>query len=299
MEKEQEKSLRYVLTCVFLVGLTFPIVNNLPILIKAVYPEFLKCEWLRWFDGYIFEFLQLALLAAVFAVAYFLIGRKFKPASPDKSGTLGDCLGILSIICFISLVSDAVRSTVSVCDGLFETCTGSNNIVVVGSASFPSFLISVIIVPLVEEFACRQVVFKLVRPYGAGVAILVSTICFAFAHGTTYQVFSILIAGLSYGIIREKYGLWASIALHAINNFVSFSALIGGALLYILFLAMCIVTIVGTIYFVRNYMLQKKNIEMWLANIKSCTGIILTTPTLYVLLAACIANIVLVRCIYG
>ena len=77
-------------------------------------------------------------------------------------------------------------------------------------------------VPVVEELACRGLGFRLLEPYGQGVAITGSAVAFALAHGAVFDLPWILVTGLGLGYLRSRSGsLYPCVVLHAIVNGVA------------------------------------------------------------------------------
>ena len=94
------------------------------------------------------------------------------------------------------------------------------------------FLATVIIAPLVEEFAFRGAVLGSLRKFGDGLAITLSAALFGLVHGNLRQIPFAFLSGLVLGFIAVKSGsLWISALAHAINNGVAFvSTLLAGYL---------------------------------------------------------------------
>lgn len=85
-----------------------------------------------------------------------------------------------------------------------------------------SFISSVIIAPIVEEFIFRGILMgRLYNKYGMGKSVLFSSIIFLFMHLTINPM--LLLLGISCAILVYKYkSLIPSIALHACNNLIVF-----------------------------------------------------------------------------
>jgi membrane protease YdiL (CAAX protease family) len=79
-----------------------------------------------------------------------------------------------------------------------------------------------IVVPIVEEMACRGLGFRLLEAYGQRVAIVGSAIAFALAHGAVTDLPWVLVTGLGLGYLRSRSAsLYPCVALHAIVNGVA------------------------------------------------------------------------------
>ena len=75
---------------------------------------------------------------------------------------------------------------------------------------------------LVEEFANRGIVMGLLKPFGDGFAILVSSILFGVMHGNFEQMPFAFLVGLVLGYIRiATDSIWICILVHGFNNFIS------------------------------------------------------------------------------
>ena len=92
-----------------------------------------------------------------------------------------------------------------------------------GKQTVPMFVLEMlstaVLVPVMEEFAFRGVLLSALRKHGAGFAIVVSALVFAFAHGDFANVVFAFTAGLVFGFLYVRTGnLWVSICIHALNN---------------------------------------------------------------------------------
>lgn len=84
-------------------------------------------------------------------------------------------------------------------------------------------LVAVAFLPAVmEEFVFRGVILGGLRRYGVGVAVVASSLIFAFAHGDIASVIFAFVAGLAMGYLYARTGnLWLSVAVHFLNNLLS------------------------------------------------------------------------------
>lgn len=88
------------------------------------------------------------------------------------------------------------------------------------------FILSVIataIVPaLVEEYACRGVVFGILLKYGQAFALIASSIIFGVMHGNFEQMPFAFMVGIILGYIRIKTNsIWVCVMVHGSNNLIS------------------------------------------------------------------------------
>ena len=96
-------------------------------------------------------------------------------------------------------------------------------------ARAPAFVANVlaiaVFVPIVEESACRGVGFALLAPYGDRVALAVSSLAFALAHGAVLDLPWVLVTGLGLGYLRWRTAsLYPCVLLHATVNGVAIVA---------------------------------------------------------------------------
>ncbi len=81
------------------------------------------------------------------------------------------------------------------------------------------FLSTAVLVPVMEEFAFRGVLFSVLRKHGTGFAIVASALVFSLVHLDFSNVLFALVAGLVFGFLYARTGnLWVTICIHALNN---------------------------------------------------------------------------------
>ena len=88
------------------------------------------------------------------------------------------------------------------------------------AGAFAAYFASVaILAPIVEELMYRGLGFRLLAPYGAWVAILVTGLLFGAAHGLLIGFPILSLFGILLGWVRSKTGsVYPCIAIHAIFN---------------------------------------------------------------------------------
>jgi membrane protease YdiL (CAAX protease family) len=85
----------------------------------------------------------------------------------------------------------------------------------------------VVIAPVFEEFWTRGIMFDALKPYGAGMAIIISSLLFGLMHGSLYMLFYTTAYGFALGYIRYATGsLFTVTILHAIVNSIGAGALL-------------------------------------------------------------------------
>ena len=81
------------------------------------------------------------------------------------------------------------------------------------------FLSTAVLVPVMEEFAFRGVVFSALERHGTGFAVIGSALVFAFAHLDFSIVLFAFVAGLTLAFVYARTrNLWVTVAIHAVNN---------------------------------------------------------------------------------
>lgn len=89
--------------------------------------------------------------------------------------------------------------------------------------SLPLFLGAVVIAPLAEELLFRGLIFRLLRPFGDGWAIPLSSLLFALAHGSLFQMPYALVAGLFLAFAAAaSHSLLFPLLFHFLYNLLAF-----------------------------------------------------------------------------
>lgn len=137
----------------------------------------------------------------------------------EKVGFLGSLLCVLAglSICFLgNYPAMAVQSFF----GLFGyESAGSLTNVTTWQEFALEFFSTAIVVPVMEEFAFRGVLFSGLKKHGTAFAVVASAIIFSLLHMDFSNVVFALIAGLVFGVLYAKTrNLWLTILIHALNN---------------------------------------------------------------------------------
>ena len=117
------------------------------------------------------------------------------------------------------------------------------------------FFSTAIVVPVMEEFAFRGVLFSGLKKHGTAFAVVASALVFSFLHLDFSNVLFALIAGLVFGFLYAKTkNLWLTILIHAPNNgYAVFSSHAdffgdrGGMVLEIVFWALIVLGLVALV----------------------------------------------------
>ena len=112
-------------------------------------------------------------------------------------------------------------------------------------------ILLVVIAPVFEEFWVRGIMYDALKPYGTGMAILISSILFGLMHGSLYMLFYTTAFGFALGYIRYATGsLFTVTILHAIVNSISAMTLFLSALVQITDEENRIINTVNVVYLV-------------------------------------------------
>jgi len=94
-----------------------------------------------------------------------------------------------------------------------------------GGAFAANLFAIAVFVPIFEEALCRGLGYALFEPLGAPVAIAVTALAFALAHGAVVDFPVLLVIGLGLGYLRARSGsLYPCIAIHGVFNGVGLLA---------------------------------------------------------------------------
>jgi membrane protease YdiL (CAAX protease family) len=88
-------------------------------------------------------------------------------------------------------------------------------------------ILLVVIAPVFEEFLARGIIYDALKPYGTGLAIIISSLLFGLMHGSLYMLFYTTAYGFALGYIRyATNSLFVVTILHAIVNSIGAAALL-------------------------------------------------------------------------
>ncbi len=96
-----------------------------------------------------------------------------------------------------------------------------------GRARLFYFLLVCVAAPVLEDLFFRGVLQRALRPYGVGLAILLSAVLFMLAHANLWELPTVFVLGAIIGYVAEVSGsLLPGIVLHAANNLAMFLILL-------------------------------------------------------------------------
>ena len=179
--------------------------------------------------------------------------------------------GIALLTLLVSFLISKVSGGQPIVDELFRPTTVEPSTDIVSALIM--FLLIVVVAPIAEEFLVRGIIYDALKPYGCGMAIIISSILFGLMHGRLFMLFYSTALGFALGYIRYATdSLFAGTILHAIIN--SFGAgmllissimeIIGGdnklvnTIYGVYILIMLILIIVGVIAFIRKIPVIRK-----------------------------------------
>lgn len=152
-----------------------------------------------------------------------------------------------------------------------------------GTGSTILFLMTLILFgPLFEEMVFRGAVFKVLKRFGIGFAMVVSSLLFALMHGTVSQIIVTFFIGmiLSYLVYRSN-SIIPSILVHSANNlFAAISMFVGTTGQIILLVLEGIAVITSISYWIR----KRKTIRLPKNSLNAYRGFF-QTPSVIILLA--------------
>ena len=82
-----------------------------------------------------------------------------------------------------------------------------------------NLLVIAVLPALLEEMMFRGYILQALRPYGDGMAILVSSLLFGLMHGNVLQIpFAVLVGLALCYIVVQTDNIWLAVGLHFLNN---------------------------------------------------------------------------------
>ncbi len=170
-------------------------------------------------------------------------------------------------VCFPAVM--LVNLLISLVIGIITVIFSQNGIVIPeadfsisapsAKAIFFQILYGVIAAPIVEESLYRGLAIHLLKPYGKGMAVIVSSLIFGLMHGNIAQASSGFAFAIVMGSITVMSGsLIPAIAIHMLNNLVAtipdISDVFGSELIMNIYLGIAIVCLLlGTLVIFSNH----------------------------------------------
>lgn len=156
---------------------------------------------------------------------FFLIVRDMN-TSEKKEGkklSLSEWIILFSAAELFMLVGNMIGTFLNSAIGTFINKTPENGLeeILESTPIWLTFVVMVVIAPIVEELVFRKLLIDRLSIYGDHVAILFSAVAFGLMHANLYQLFYATLLGALFGYVytctrNVKY----TIALHAAVNFL-------------------------------------------------------------------------------
>ncbi len=214
-EKQNLSRLGYGYAALSLI--TFAVALIIQIIVLAINPDIIKSTL----------FLNLITPVSIYIFALpvlLIIISKCEVNAPEKRrfgiGQWFICMIIGFGIMYIgSIIGNTVMDYISILSGY--DYSNSLDTIVDNENLWVTFIFTVIIAPIGEEFVFRKLIIDRTQRYGGAVCILLSALMFGLMHSNFYQFFYCVGLGLILGYIYHRSGkLLPCILLHATINFM-------------------------------------------------------------------------------
>ncbi len=191
-------------------------------------PPFAKFMHTVLTDDVYSELFQLTFSLLIFVPPYILAcgaaGRRISSAIEFKKPKKGTALPLLLIgfgICQIGEIMANFFADTAKKIGFEPTLTAARYGTDFYGVMF-AVLLTAMLPALTEEFAMRGVTIGILRPFGDGFAILLSSVMFGIGHRNLVQTPFAFVVGLGLGFVCIKSGsIFLAMAVHFLNNLFS------------------------------------------------------------------------------
>ncbi len=120
---------------------------------------------------------------------------------------------------FLGVVATPLNSFISTLFGSYDP--GYSSYMGTKEIMF-TFLSSVVLAPIIEEFMFRGVIMKLLERYGLLRAVIYSSLIFALMHLDPTSFVMVFCLGVIFALVKYMSGsIWPAVLMHASNNFLS------------------------------------------------------------------------------
>ena len=229
-----------------------------------------------WNSSSVQSLIEILYSIIVVGLPFFVIGYIYKNSIYDFSVPLGKPKGgrNIPLLIFAGIAGCFIANIItSYFDMFVKFITGWDPAASLSQDTNPDsvfswvlyFLATAVVPPLVEEMALRGTIMQPLRKYGDMFALLVSAMLFGLMHCNLAQIPFAFLAGIAIGYVTLATGsLWAGMAVHFANNFMSFlSPLISnkfgeeGTAIMVFNIVYYVIAFVGVVCFI-IYILDKK-----------------------------------------
>lgn len=182
---------------------------------ESMYPQWAEQDWYLW----------AATLVPMYLISVptgVLILKRVPTERPSEhSLSLGGLMTLLVICVSVMYIGNALGMLVNYLIGNIVGEVGENPLYtyIMDTNIFLTFIFTVLLAPVIEEFVFRRLIIDRTRLYGEGMAILVSALAFALFHLNFYQFFYAFGLGAVFAFIYIRTGrLRYTVFLHMAIN---------------------------------------------------------------------------------
>ena len=216
-KKEQKKNLSRIGYALLIYSLVAGILQTAFMTVcYYLFPSFYETECYQW----ILQIIPSYLIA--FPLFCITLGGMPKKVPEKKAFSKENFIAFLAISFFLVLAGNAVAlSLTSALEGLKgDEISNVVNTVMEKISPLLSFVLFVILAPIVEEIMFRKLLIDRLLPYSEWLAVAASAVIFGLVHGNFYQLFYAVLLGALFGVVYVKTGkLRYTILMHMIINF--------------------------------------------------------------------------------
>ncbi|MCL2078596.1 MAG: CPBP family intramembrane metalloprotease [Oscillospiraceae bacterium] len=184
---------------------------------------------------------HIVIILTVYVIPLFFTVRIFKYRTPLRTlykkprriapalGTLPAVIGLGHGIALLTLLASFILSKTLGGDTYIEDLLRPTTIEATSNITqlVMMVILMIVVAPIFEEYWVRGIMFDALKPYGTGMAIIISALLFGIMHGSLYMFFYTTAYGLALGYIRYATGsLFIATILHACVNSIGAIALL-------------------------------------------------------------------------
>ena len=158
---------------------------------------------------------------------FYLISKKSDAEPMDLELKLPERRSVFKILSILFIGISVILTMAYLNSILFPASSQTNEALFDTDLKTPyrivlMFLSTAVIPAFIEELMFRGMVYANLRPYGKGVAIMISALLFGFMHQNAGQLLYATAAGIVLAVVYEMTGsFWCCVLLHFFNNFLA------------------------------------------------------------------------------
>lgn len=178
---------------------------------------FIICFKMNFFSNYVLEIISYLFGLPIFC--YFIKNYKEKNyfLVKEKIGKK-EFLHLFILRCFMQMIEIFL---VIVFNFNFYNMKEKKVTIENNTEAYMYILLTIILAPIIEEIIFRGIMTEGLKKYGNRVVIIVTAILFALLHFNVNIIIPIIIKGIFYSYVANKYSLKYSILCHSIDNFLT------------------------------------------------------------------------------